>query len=82
MSVINTGLVADEFRVGYRLQRTWSWSMATAFFCGEVGAGLFFISLFTALRQGLLLGLLLVVVGKASGHLLHLGRPSRAWPNA
>ena len=75
----NIGLVTNDFRMGYRLQRTWSWSMATAFFCGEVGAGLFFVSLFTGLRLGFLIGLLMVAVGKASGHLLHLGRPAHAW---
>jgi len=79
MMPLNVGLVGNEFRVGYRLQSEWSWSMATAFFCGEVGAGLFFISYLAGLKSGLLVGLLMVAVGKASGHLIHLGRPSNAW---
>lgn len=79
MPPLNIGFVADDFRVGYRRQRTWSWSMAAAFFCGEVGAGLFFVSEFAGLRLGLLVGLLMVAVGKATGHLLHLGRPAHAW---
>lgn len=79
MTPLEMGLVGGDFRVGYRLQKTWDTTIAVAFFCGEVGAGLFFISLFTGLRTGLLLGLALVAIGKAGGHLVHLGRPSASW---
>ena len=79
MTPLEMGLVGGDFRVGYRLQKTWDTTIAVAFFCGEVGAGLFFISLFTGLHAGLLLGLGLVAVGKAGGHLVHLGRPSASW---
>jgi DMSO reductase anchor subunit len=79
MTTLNVGLVGNEFRVGYRLQKEWSWSMATAFFCGEVGAGLFFISFLASLKLGMLVGVLMVAIGKSSGHLIHLGRPSNAW---
>lgn len=79
MTPLEMGLVGGDFRVGYRLQKTWDSTIAVAFFCGEVGAGLFFISLFTGLRLGLVVGLALVAVGKAGGHLLHLGRPSQSW---
>lgn len=79
MPPLNIGFVANDLRVGYRRQTTWSWSMAAAFFCGEIGAGLFFVSEFTGLKLGLLLGLLMVALGKSTGHLLHLGRPAHAW---
>lgn len=79
MLPVNTKVVGNEFRVGYRKQKVWSWSMATAFFFGEIGAGLFFVSVLAGLKPGLLLGLLMVAVGKATGHLVHLGQPARAW---
>ena len=71
--------VGDEFRPGFRLQRSWSWSMATSFFLGEIGAGLFLVSLFFSYLPGLILGLLLASVGKTAGHLMHMGQPMRAW---
>lgn len=79
MTPLEMGLVGGDFRVGYRLQKTWDTTIAVAFFCGEVGAGLFFISLFTGLGSGFLLGLALVAIGKAGGHVVHLGRPSASW---
>ena len=72
-------IVGDEFRPGFRLQRSWSWSMATSFFLGEIGAGLFLVSLFFSYLPGLILGLLLTSVGKTAGHLMHMGQPTRAW---
>ncbi len=72
-------IVGDMFRSGFRLQRNWSWSMATAFFFGEVGAGLFFVSLFVDFLPGLIAGLGLTAIGKTTGHMLHLGQPLRAW---
>ena len=72
-------IVEDEFKVGFRTQHVWSWSMATAFFFGEVGAGLYFVSAFFNFVIGMVVGLLLVAVGKSTGHLMHLGRPDRAW---
>jgi len=72
-------IVGDEFRPGFRLQRSWGWSMATSFFLGEIGAGLFLISLFFSYLPGLILGLLLTSVGKTAGHLMHMGQPMRAW---
>jgi len=73
------GIVGDEFRPGFRLQWSWNRSMATSFFLGEVGAGLFFVSLFFDNLPGLILGLLLTSVGKTAGHLMHMGQPTRAW---
>lgn len=79
MATDQMAIVGDMFRSGFRLQRNWSWSMATAFFFGEVGAGLFFISLFFDFLPGLILGLGLTAIGKTAGHMMHLGQPMRAW---
>ncbi|MBI2314345.1 MAG: dimethyl sulfoxide reductase anchor subunit [Betaproteobacteria bacterium] len=71
--------IVDDFRVGFRAQKAWGGSMATAFFFGEAGAGLFFISQFFGFVQGMAVALLMVLIGKGGGHLMHLGRPSRGW---
>lgn len=75
----NPAIIGDEFKRGFRRQTQWSWSIASAFFFGESGAGLFLVSLLLDSLPGLVIGLLLAVVGKTSGHLLHLGQPARAW---
>ncbi len=75
----NPAIIGDEFKRGFRRQTQWSWSIATAFFFGESGAGLFIVSLFFDFLPGLVTGLLLTAVGKTAGHLIHLGQPSRAW---
>lgn len=72
-------IVGDMFKVGYRSQRTWSWSMATSFFFGEIGAGLFFVATFLNFLPGMLVGLAMAAIGKPLGHFLHLGQPTRAW---
>lgn len=72
-------IVGDDFRVGFRFQKAWGVSMATAFFFGEAGAGLYFVAQFFDFVLGMIVGLLMVVIGKGGGHLLHLGKPSRGW---
>jgi len=72
-------IVRKEMIVGYRLQTEWSWLIATAFFFGKVGAGLFAVSLFMGYPLGALVGLLIAEVGKGTAHLLYLGRPERFW---
>ncbi len=72
-------IVGDEFGRGARLQSEWTWPIATAFFCGEVGAGLFLASLVFDSVSGMASGVLITAVGKTAGHLLHLGQPLRAW---
>ncbi|MFZ3286435.1 MAG: DmsC/YnfH family molybdoenzyme membrane anchor subunit [Telluria sp.] len=69
----------DDFKVGTRQQTAWGTHMATAFFFGEAGAGLFLVAQFFDFALGMALGLLMVVVGKGGGHLVHLGKPSRGW---
>src|SRR3990172_7389619 len=71
--------MVDEFSVGFRVQREWSWLILFAFFLGGMGAGLFLISYFIGFNIGLVVGLLIVAVGKNTAHLLFLGRPERFW---
>lgn len=67
----------NQFLIGYQQQQEWAWLIATAFFLGKVGGGLFMISFFTDFKLGALVGVLLVGVGKTTAHLLYLGRPER-----
>lgn len=71
--------VLDEFTVGFRSQREWRWLILLAFFLGGVGGGLFLISMFTGFVPGLIAGLIVVIVGKGSAHIMFLGRPERFW---
>lgn len=79
MALESYRVVGNEFKVGFRPQVAWGWSMATSFFFGEIGAGLFFVSALLGHLPGLILGLLMAAIGKPLGHFLHLGQPSRAW---
>ena len=78
MSATNVVVIGrNQFTMGYRPQGEWSWLITTAFFLGNVGAGLFLISYFNSLYLGAGVGLLIVGVGKSTAHLLYLGRPER-----
>ena len=70
-------LQRNQFLIGYQPQREWAWLIATAFFLGKVGAGLFVVSYFSDFKLGAVAGLLIVGVGKTTAHLLYLGRPLR-----
>jgi formate-dependent nitrite reductase membrane component NrfD len=72
-------LVEKEFVAGFRQQKEWAWLIASAFFFGKVGSGLFIMSVFLPSRIGMLVGLLIVLVGKGGAHFLYLGRPWRFW---
>ncbi len=72
-------IVGEEFKVGYRRQEYWGWRIATAFFFGEVGAGLFLVSAFYNFMTGMLIGWGLVTVCKPTALFMHLGKPLRAW---
>lgn len=72
-------IVGDTFQVGYRFQRYWDTSMASAFFCCEAGAGLFLLSQYFGLKFGMLVGLILTGVCKPWLHLAHMGVPARSW---
>ncbi len=68
-----------EFLVGFRGQNEWKWLIAIAFFLGEIGAGMYVMSVINGYFIGAFIGILVVVVGKTAAHLLYLGRPERFW---
>jgi formate-dependent nitrite reductase membrane component NrfD len=79
MAIQDKVFSGDTLRVGYRFQRHWDNSMAYAFFCAELGAGLFFVSLLLDNVPGMILGLIPVATGKPYFHLSHMGVPARSW---
>jgi len=72
-------IVGDSFNVGYRFQRYWDTPMANAFFCGELGAGIFLVSAAIGYMPGMLLGLLVTSVLKTWFHMTHMGVPMKSW---
>ena len=72
-------IAPHRFAVGFTRQTFWNWRIGAAFFFGEIGAGLFLVSLVMGQPQAMLVGYLIVVAGKNTAHLLYLGRPSRFW---
>lgn len=79
MSIENKVFSGDTLRVGYRFQRHWDNSMAYAFFCAELGAGLYFASLLLNSIAGMALGFVVVAIGKPYFHLAHMGVPKKSW---
>ncbi len=79
MTTQSIGIASHRFAFGYYRQTFWNWLIGTAFFLGGLGAGLFVLSLLTDHTAGILVGYLIVVVGKNTAHLLFLGRPERFW---
>lgn len=67
------------FAFGFHRQIWWSWLIGAAFFFGEIGAGLFLVSLLSEHWTGMAVGYVIVIVGKNAAHLLYLGRPARFW---
>ncbi len=69
--------------VDYTPQREWIEGMGKAlwlaFFFSEIGAGLYFVSLFSGQVPGLIFGWLLSVPVGGSLHLTYLGHPMKAW---
>jgi formate-dependent nitrite reductase membrane component NrfD len=72
-------IAPHRFAFGYYRQSWWNWLIGAAFFFGEIGAGLFFVSILTGHWLGMMIGYLIVMVGKNTAHLLYLGRPVRFW---
>jgi formate-dependent nitrite reductase membrane component NrfD len=72
-------IVGDSFALGYRFQRYWNASMASAFFFGELGAGLFIVSMFYGVVPGMIGGLVATGILKAYFHLAHMGVPGNSW---
>jgi len=79
MAIEDKVFSGDTLRVGYRFQRYWDNSMAYAFFCAELGAGLFFVSMLLNSIPGMIIGLIPVATGKPYFHLAHMGVPMRSW---
>lgn len=79
MTTSSITVAPHRFAYGYYRQAWWNWLIGTAFFCGGLGAGLFLISLATEQWLGMVVGYLVVVLGKNTAHLLYLGRPERFW---
>ena len=79
MAINDLPIVGDSFALGYRFQRYWDTPMANAFFFGELGAGLFFVSLLLGSAQGMLAGLLITGLLKTYFLLSHMGVPKRSW---
>lgn len=72
-------IAPHRFAFGFFRQAWWNWLIGTAFFLGEIGAGLFLVSVLTGHWWGMAIGYLIVVAGKNTAHLLYLGRPERFW---
>lgn len=72
-------IVGDSFALGYRFQRYWNASMASAFFFGELGAGLFIVSVYYGVVPGMIGGLVATGILKAYFHLAHMGVPGNSW---
>lgn len=72
-------IVVHDFRNTFHSQREWSWLIALAFFLGELGAGLFLVSLWLDFFWGAVAGWLVIVAGKSAAHLVYLGRFERFW---
>jgi len=79
MAIEDKVFSGDTLKVGYRFQRHWDNSMAYAFVCAELGAGLFFVSMLLGSLPGMIVGLIPVATGKPYFHLAHMGVPMRSW---
>ena len=79
MATRDLPIVGDSFNVGFRFQRYWDTSMANAFFCGELGAGLCLVSLILGYLPGVLIGVLITSMLKTWFHVTHMGVPMKSW---
>ncbi|MAF83227.1 MAG: polysulfide reductase NrfD [Gammaproteobacteria bacterium] len=79
MTIQDSKIVGDNFQVGVRFQRYWDTSMANAFFCGELGAGIFFVSFLFDFVTGMVAGLLITGIFKSYFHITHMGVPMQSW---
>ena len=77
------GLKPYEWMVKATPQKEWIQEQGVflwlAFFFSEIGAGLYFISLFFHFPTGLVLGWLICLVLGGVVHMAYLGNPKRAW---
>lgn len=78
-----TGIKPYEWMINPTRQQQWIDNQGIflwlAFFFSEIGAGLYFVSLFYEFRIGLVLGWLTTLILGGVIHILYLGNPFRAW---
>ncbi len=78
-----SGIKPYEWMINPTPQRQWIDEQGIylwlAFFFSEIGAGLYFMSLFYGSRLGLVLGYAIALGLGGIIHMLYLGNPSRAW---
>jgi DMSO reductase anchor subunit len=78
-----SGIKPYEWMISPTRQRQWiddkGIFLWLAFFFSEIGAGLYFMSLFYSFRPGIVLGWLITLVLGGLIHMLYLGNPKRAW---
>ena len=78
-----SGLKPYEWMMNPTRQREWidkkGIFLWLAFFFSEIGAGLYFVSLFYEYRAGIILGWLVTLILGGLIHVLYLGKPMRAW---
>ncbi len=79
MATVQPPIIGDSFAVGFRFQHYWDASMANAFFFGELGAGIFFISFLYNVMWGMILGLAVTGILKTYAHMAHMGVPAKSW---
>lgn len=72
-------IVGDSLALGFRFQRYWDDSMASAFYFGELGAGLFLVSALYGSTIGIICGVAITAVLKTWFHMAHMGVAARAW---
>lgn len=72
-------IVGDSLVLGYRFQRYWDKSMASAFFFGELGAGLFLVGALYNSVISMIVGVSITAILKTYFHLSHMGVPARSW---
>jgi len=77
------GLKPYEWMINPTRQQQWIDNQGVflwlAFFFSEIGAGLYFVSLFYEFKAGLILGWLITLILGGAIHILYLGNPLRAW---
>lgn len=78
-----SGIKPYEWMINPTRQREWiddkGIFLWLAFFFSEIGAGLYFMSLFYEYKAGLVLGWLITLILGGIIHVLYLGNPMRAW---
>jgi len=79
----NSKLVRYEWMVKYTPQEEWIQGKGIllwlAFFFSEIGAGIYFVSIFLNLRPGWLIGWLVTMALGGLVHIAYLGKPMRSW---